>query len=469
MKNYPKLKIKDLPKAPNWKKALGVGLVVMGMAIGTGELIMWPHLISKFGLGILWAALVGIGMQYFINQEVARHSLATGESFFTSSARILKWFAPFWFISALLLYIWPGWASAMGTTLNELFGVGHYMVWAWASLVLVLILTFSGRIAYVTLETSLKIIVPIFIALLVVVSFLNLELQHLIEAARGLVNFGWLPEGIDIKVLLGAIVFAGAGGMLNLCISLWYRDKQAGMGKHVGRITNPITGKPEAVAATGFTFKPTKANLKRWKQWMNFVRVDQGIIFFAVGLFTLVLLSINAYAVLEPRGLVPEGLDVAVVQAHIFGESFGVIGYKVFLVMAFLMLFAVMWTVFDAVTRMVSDILYVNCRAGFFKRFLRPLKGLSESHLYYITISVLVLIGAFLIPLQQPLTFLVISSVLGGLTMAIYTPVLIYLNNFKLPKEIRPGWITNIFMSATFLFYAFFTVLIILNYFNLSL
>lgn len=462
---YPARQVKDLPKAPHWTKAIGVGLVVMGMAIGTGELILWPHIITRYGLGLLWAAFVGIGMQYFINQEVARHSLATGESFFTSSARLLRWLAPFWLVSAVLLYVWPGWASAMGTTLNELFGIGNYMIWAWISLGLVLVLTFSGRIAYVTLETSLKIIIPIFIALLLGVSFLNLDWEIIKAALAGLVNFGWLPENIDFNVLIGAIVFAGAGGMLNLCISLWYRDKQAGMGKYVGRITNPITGKPEAISPGGFKFKPTKENLKRWKKWMRFVRVDQGIIFFSMGLFTLVLLSVNAYAVLTPLGVVPEGLEVAVVQAHIFGSKFGAIGYNVFLVMAFLMLFSVMWTVFDAVTRIISDIIFVNSRTGKFKKYLRFVNRFSESHLYYIVISVMVLIGAALIPLQQPLTFLIISSVLGGLTMAIYTPMLFYLNNFKLPREIRPGIISNLAMIFTFLFYAFFTAVIIRQYF----
>lgn len=466
MTKYPAQEIRDLPKAPHWKKALGVGVVVMGMAIGTGELIMWPHLITKHGLGLLWAALIGIGMQYFINQEVARNSLATGESFFTASARVFKWFAPFWLAAVLLLYIWPGWVSAMGTTLSALFGFGSHIYWAWAALALVLVLTFVGRIAYHMLERSLKIIIPFFIVLLLAVSFVNLSPAILKEALLGLVNFGWMPADIDINVFLGAVVFAGAGGMLNLCISLWYRDKQSGMGAYVGRITNPITGKPEAVTATGYIFKPTKANLTRWREWMNFIRIDQGLIFFGLGFLTLFLLSVNAYAVLVPLGLVPEGLDVAVVQANIFGEKWGIIGYKAFLGMAFLMLFAVMWTIYDAVTRIVSDILYVNSRVGWFAKYLGRLKKFSLSHLYYYLITGLVLTGAVLLPFQQPFTFLVIASVLGGLSMAIYTPFLIYINNFRLPKEIRPGIITNAAMVFTSLFYAYFSVIIMINYFS---
>lgn len=73
MHNYPALEKRPLPKPPHWSKAIGVGVVVTGLAIGTGELILWPHLITKHGLALLWLALLGILFQYFINKEIARH------------------------------------------------------------------------------------------------------------------------------------------------------------------------------------------------------------------------------------------------------------------------------------------------------------------------------------------------------------------------------------------------------------
>ena len=109
-------------------------------------------------------------------------------SFFTSSSRIFKWFAPFWLLSAVLLYIWPGWAAAIGTTLKELFGFGDYLWWAVASLLLVLLLTFSGKVAYTLLEKSLKIIVPVFFVLLVISSFLTLSLADLRGLVAGLLK-----------------------------------------------------------------------------------------------------------------------------------------------------------------------------------------------------------------------------------------------------------------------------------------
>ena len=462
MDHYPALEKRPLPPPPHWSKALGVGVVVMGLAIGTGELILWPHLVTKHGLSLLWLALLGIGCQYFINKEVARHEVATGEGFFTTSARVLWGSVYFWLFSAILLYIWPGWASALGTTLKELFGFGSHLAWSWATLGLVLVLTYSGRVAYTMLEKSLKIIVPSFFILLLAISFFNLSLDNLGEALKGVVSFGSIPEGVDINVLLGAVVFAGAGGMLNLAVSLWYRDKQIGMGKYVGRIVNPITGQSEAVAATGYAFDAEDPeNMKNWRGWMRYVNIDQGVIFFALGFTALFLLSVNAYAVLAPQGLVPEGMDVAVVQAKIFGDAWGPVGYDLFLVMAFLMLFSVMWTVIDALTRIVTDIIHTNARAGHSRGAFRVFERFSIGHLYYGIITLVVIVSALLIPLRQPLTLLVISGVLSGLTMAIYTPFLIYLNNTRLAKPLRSSWLTNVAMACISVFFIYFSYRVI--------
>lgn len=276
---FPKLPIKSLPAAPSWKQALGVGVVIMGLAMGTGELVLWPHLVVKHGLSLLWLAMLGLLAQVVLNHEVARGEVATGESFFTQSARALKYSPLLWLPAALVLYIWPGWASTLGTILQNLFGFGRATYWAWASLGLVIVLTLSGKVAYRMLEGTLKVVVPLFFVLLVTISFFNLSGAVLWEAVRGLVPSS-IPEGVSINTLLGAIVFAGAGGMLNLCVSLWYRDKDFGMGAYVENITNPITGKPQAHDPIGAEIAvDNQQELSKFKAWMRFVKVDQVLIF----------------------------------------------------------------------------------------------------------------------------------------------------------------------------------------------
>lgn len=466
MSQFPILEERELPKPPHWGKAVGVGVVVVGMAMGTGELILWPHLVSRYGLDMLWLALLGITMQFVINHEVARHAIATGESFFTASARALKYSPLFWLLAAIVLYVWPAWATALGTILVHLFGFGNYMLFAWLSLGAVFALTLSGATAYKMLERTLKTIVPIFFFLLLVITFRNVPTEMFLDALRGMTHFGYVPANADWITILGAIVFAGAGGMLNLCVSLWYRDKQLGMAHYAGHISNPLSGTPEAVAATGFRFPLTQENLAHWRGWMRYVLVDQGLIFWGIGLISVFLLAVNSYAVLSPLNIVPSGLDLVTAQARIFSESLGKAGEVLYLVMAYLMLFSVMWTVLDALTRIVSDIIHTNSRYGALQPLFKPLERVSIHSLYYGLMIAFILLSALLVPLKQPLTFLLITAALGGLSMAIYIPVLLYLNNRTLPKPLRPNIIMNAALLASGVFFWYFVYLAGMNLFS---
>lgn len=196
------------------------------------------------------------------------------------------------------------------------------------------------------------------------------------------------------------------------------------------------------------------------------MRIDQGLVFWFLGLVTLFLLAVNAYAVLAPQGIVPEGLDIAVAQAQIFGSQWGTAGEVLYLVMAYLMLFSVMWTVLDALTRITTDIIHTNARIGSLKVLFFWASRLSVHHLYYGLITIFVVMSAFLVPFKQPLGFLIVSSVLGGIATALYMPMLIYMNNVTLPRVLRPSWFTNIVMVLSTGFYWFFAYQVISGLFK---
>ena len=58
---------KELPEAWPLRKLIGPSFIILGVGLGSGELILWPYLSSNFGLGIIWAAVLGITFQFFIN------------------------------------------------------------------------------------------------------------------------------------------------------------------------------------------------------------------------------------------------------------------------------------------------------------------------------------------------------------------------------------------------------------------
>jgi len=51
--------------------------------------VLWPFIASQAGLVLLWGALVGVVTQFFLNMEVERYPLATGETAVTG-------LTPFW-------------------------------------------------------------------------------------------------------------------------------------------------------------------------------------------------------------------------------------------------------------------------------------------------------------------------------------------------------------------------------------
>jgi hypothetical protein len=78
-RNLPPVPYRDLPDAPPLRKVLGPSVILVGVGIAAGEYILWPYISSQVGLVFLWAVPIGVLMQYYINMEVERYTLATGE------------------------------------------------------------------------------------------------------------------------------------------------------------------------------------------------------------------------------------------------------------------------------------------------------------------------------------------------------------------------------------------------------
>ena len=124
----------DLPaRQHRFWQLVGPGAVLVGLSVGAGELIIWPRMTAKFGAGMTWAALLGVFLQLWINIEIGRYTLATGESVYTGYARLSRAFA--WVFLALNVAGWivPGWARACGAALKVLIvgpeGWGTPWVW----------------------------------------------------------------------------------------------------------------------------------------------------------------------------------------------------------------------------------------------------------------------------------------------------------------------------------------------------
>lgn len=63
---------------------------------------------------------MGVFLQYWVNQELGRYVLATGESVYTGFARLSGFFVYFFLFISTAQHLAPAWAVASGGALKSL-------------------------------------------------------------------------------------------------------------------------------------------------------------------------------------------------------------------------------------------------------------------------------------------------------------------------------------------------------------
>src|ERR671914_321043 len=148
----PARELRDMPEPPrNYWRLVGPGIVAGGVGLSSGEFVLWPFIASQVGLILLWGALVGVITQFFLNMEVERYTLATGETAVTGFNRFWKHWGLVFAVLAYFANLWPGWAISAATLASYLFGGQAPLIGIGMLLVIGFSLTFAPVI-YVALE-----------------------------------------------------------------------------------------------------------------------------------------------------------------------------------------------------------------------------------------------------------------------------------------------------------------------------
>jgi hypothetical protein len=91
LKYLPRPEVRDLPAPPtNQWRFVGPGIIAAGVGLASGEFILFPCIASQIGLGFVWAALLGLITQYFLNMEIECCTPATGETALTGFSRLWR-------------------------------------------------------------------------------------------------------------------------------------------------------------------------------------------------------------------------------------------------------------------------------------------------------------------------------------------------------------------------------------------
>jgi hypothetical protein len=420
--------------------ALGPGVIFMALAQGSGELIFWPYTIAKYGLTFLFLLLPACLLQFPVIYEIGRYTLLTGESIFQGFIRLNRYLAIVLWVLMTLSFLWFGaFAAAGGTALAALTDLPagwsrqqQTLFWAYLSMALSLSAILLSKVIYRVIELFMW-----GIALVTVIGLLwasaNAEVLKALPAfLQGLIIPEWpMPrpwDPADATRLLTAITFAGLGGFWTLFYSYWLRDKGSGMAFYMGRMTGPITGKPESMPDAG-ALPGDDEGLAHVPSWRRFMSWDIGI---GVGgnILTTLLTCLLAYALLYPKGLLPQHYEIAVVQSRFFEVSWGWWGKALFLIVAAAFLADTWLATVDAVSRIHTDCVY-----GFFPRARR----FAYRQWYLFFLLMLSAVTSITVLLNEPGTLILISAVIGFVGTVIYSAALIFLNHVYLPPRLPAG------------------------------
>jgi hypothetical protein len=448
---------RDLPEPPKWRKMVGPSILLLGLSLGSGEFVLWPYITYKFGFAVFWACMVGVLTQYFINMEIERWALATGETAITGFCRLWGGWAGIFLLANVIPWMWPGWASGAATILTwELGGDESVRVgYSIASLFLVGLALSLGPVVYNTVERIQTVLVALVLVFLLVIFFLVVEPVHIWEMCKGIVNIGYIPEEMELPLFLGALAFAGAGGTMNLVQSDFIRDKGYGMGAYVGRLTSPLTGKEEAVGDIGYHFEQTEQNMRRWRGWWLAANREHLITFYGLSALSLMLLSLIAYATARQASGLEQGLGFIDAEGDFIAGQHGGFFKHLFNWMGIAILLTTELGLLDACSRISTDIIKVN--------WLRENEKWSKNRLYFLLLWAQILFGTLIMlsDFNKPVQLLILSASLNAGVMLIYSVLLLWMNNrvLKGPLAMHPTrFLALIWSCAFFGYFTFVTI-----------
>src|SRR3989344_3240195 len=464
-RTIPPLGIKDLPEAPSFRKLIGPSFIILGLGLGSGEVVLWPHMVGHYGLGVVWGIVLGVTMQFFINMEVERYALVNGESVFVGFARLLK-FLPIWFILTTFLgFGWPGIGLYGASLLSHAFQLESPNTIAIILFLIIGCILSVGKVLYRTVETLQKYLIGEGVPLVLLLTLYLVEWSDLAALTKGIVGIGvsvqgdsyfFLPNGIAMGTFLGALAYAGAGGNLNLAQSCYVRDKGYGMGAYAQKITSLFSSKEHtAFRLSGSTFPATPENLRRFAVWWKLINTEHLIVFWALGLFTMLTLSLLAYGTTFGTEGNEQGIAFVINEASsIAAQTLPMFG-PLFLLVAGIMLCATQLTVLDSTSRIITENILLLSRRS----------SANVSRVYYAVLWTQIVfgIGVFTIGFDQPLALIVLGAIINAFSMFVYTCIMLWLNNTSLQGALRPALWRNLVMVATFLFLGFFCAVTLLN------
>lgn len=446
----PAWTVADLPEPlpfsfRNAIKTIGPGAILLAASIGGGEWIVGPLTAIKHGAGILWIASAAILLQTLFNMEAVRYTMVTGEPIFTGFMR-LKPGSRFWSAVYILLGIAqlsvPALAlgcaavlfsTAVGRAPNESasdFWNTHYI--AYGVVILGVLLLQSGKKVEAVLEWCSWWMVLFIFLFLIIVNALFVPWSVWQQNLSGFLFFEpGIPRDMNLSLLAAFAATAGSGGLGNLAVSNWYRDKGFGMGQRMGSIAGLLESHEAPLRPIGFQPPDTPENRTRWNHWWKYAICDMGLLW-GPGCAIGMLLNVNiAMTIIPPEAAGSLKLETAgVFQAEHLAKQLWSGFWYLTLLNGFWILFSTHLGNTDVLVRTIVDICWTRSSR---------LRTGSASRFYTIVLAVLTVWGLIAVNFGDVVKLFLVLALVANPVLAIGAVQILLVNRRFLPKSMQPA------------------------------
>jgi Mn2+/Fe2+ NRAMP family transporter len=385
---------------------LGPGIVIAATGLGAGDLIAASVAGAKYGIAILWAAIVGALLKFTLNEGLARWQLATGTTLLEGWVRRLPRFWSVYFFVYLLLWsfiVAGALMSATGLAVHALAPAISVEAGGAVQSLLAALLVLFGR--YRLLEVMMKFFIALMFA---VVLYCAVALQPDWSAVLDAIVVPRLPQG-SVFFLLGVI--GGVGGSVTLLsYGYWIRER-------------------------GWS---GSAQLRQ-------VRVDLLLAYGLTGLFGIAIMIISAGV--SPGVL--SGSEMVLAVATQMGATVGEVGKWCFLIGFWGAVFSSMLGVWQGVPYLFADFVHEWRDTGG-EKVIDTRSAAYRAYLAFLAIPPMILLWA-----GKPVWVVLIYSVAGAAFMPLLAGLLLYMNGVRdWLGPLRNRWPANLVLLAALALFA---------------
>ena len=417
-------------------KYLGPSVIISATIVGSGEIILTAGLGAAVGYSMLWWVLLSCWSKSILQAELARYIVLTGDTYLRALNR-----APgkipgprgkfSWPLLLGLIAFIPGFTGLGGI----IGGAGQAIVMIFPEVpplaavaglaVLTAVLLGSG--SYLRLERLMLVLVMTFTVITILCAILMQGTEYATRASQLAEGFQFDFSTEFAVLALAAYGYTGVNSGEISAYSYWCIEK--GYPARIGR------------------FEDTPAWYARAHGWLKVLRTDVWITVCLLTLATIPFYLLGA-GVLHPTGQRPSGDETILALSNMFTQTLGGWSFMAFAVGAFCILYSSSIAGIAAGGRYIPDYLM---ELGFLKRDRLEIRyAIIRWYGLVVPFVTLLLYAGF----QRPVLMVTIAGSFAAVMLPVQSGLTLYLQATRLPREVRPGWLAQLLLQATFVFQA---------------